>query len=49
MIEVVAVVMLKVIGADTFEHGYAPIKAILWLALTKSLEAKATALREPSL
>lgn len=26
--QVVAVVMLKVIGAVTFEHGYAPIKAI---------------------
>ena len=47
--QVEAVVMLKVIGADTFEHGYAPIKAISWLALTKSLEAKATALRESSL
>lgn len=47
--QVVAVVMLKVIGAVTFEHGYAPIKAISWLALTKSLEAKATTIREPSL
>ena len=27
--QVVAVVMLKVIGAVTFEHGYAPIKANL--------------------
>lgn len=47
--QIEAVVMLKVIGADTFEHGCAPITAISWLALTKSLEAKATAIREPSL